>query len=194
MFDGRVVRKPAKTTSDKIARQVESTERTRLAKERNGRQAAMTKLNCEDAIRCPECEQWFDAATTIKDARSGQQFCSNHCRETWSKKRRIVPTLCAFCQTRVEPWARLRPSWMWYRSGMRPLSAYSEFVDVNLDAIGTETVSAYVAHWQALGLMPATINRELRVLRRLLRLAVEWGILEKAPKCRCCEAKSAASA
>jgi hypothetical protein len=32
------------------------------------------------------------------------------------------------------------------------------------------------------GLQIGTINRELRVLRRVMRLVVEWGMLEKAPK------------
>ena len=32
------------------------------------------------------------------------------------------------------------------------------------------------------GLVSSTVNQELRILRRLLRLAVECGMIEKAPK------------
>ena len=51
-----------------------------------------------------------------------------------------------------------------------------------LDSITSETVAAYAAHRQSRALVASSVNRELRVLRRVLRLAVEWGILERVPK------------
>ena len=53
---------------------------------------------------------------------------------------------------------------------------------MRLDSITSESIADYVGHRQSSGLEAGTINRELRVLRRCLRLAVEWGILERAPK------------
>jgi integrase len=76
----------------------------------------------------------------------------------------------------------VRPSWLWYRSGIRPLCIYKAIADMTLDSITSETVANYAAHRQSEGLEVGTINRELRVLRRVLRLAVEWGVLERAPK------------
>jgi hypothetical protein len=50
--------------------------------------------------------QWFDAAATIVESVTGQQFCSTLCRETWKQKRKVVPTLTEFCEKQVEPWAK----------------------------------------------------------------------------------------
>jgi integrase len=51
-----------------------------------------------------------------------------------------------------------------------------------IDGITSETVAGYAAHRQSQQLEVGTINRELRVLRRVLRLAVEWGLVDRAPK------------
>ena len=93
-----------------------------------------------------------------------------------------MPTLLNFCSNRVEPWAKVRPSWLWYRSGMRPLLGYRAIAGMNLDHITSEVVADYAAHRQSRGLEVGTVNRELHVLRRVLRLGVEWGLIERAPK------------
>jgi integrase len=102
--------------------------------------------------------------------------------EVGIREKKPVPTLCEFCSKRIEPWAKVRPSWLWYRSGIRPLSAYKPIAGTKLDSITGECIADYVGHRQSGGLEAGTINRELRVLRRCLRLAVEWGVLERAPK------------
>jgi hypothetical protein len=48
-----------------------------------------------------------------------------------------------------------------------------------------EKPSGYVVQRQAKGLQVASINRELQVLRRLLHLAVEWGLSTKLPRSEC---------
>jgi integrase len=53
---------------------------------------------------------------------------------------------------------------------------------MQLDKITSEHVSDYSTQRESEGLSIGTINRELRVLRRILRLAVEWNVLEKSPK------------
>lgn len=102
--------------------------------------------------------------------------------EVGIRERRPSPTLAEFFSKRIEPWAKVRPSWLWYRSGIRPLLAYREIAGTKLDCITSESVAEYAGHRQSSRLQPGTINRELRVLRRCLRLAVEWGALERAPK------------
>jgi len=102
--------------------------------------------------------------------------------EVGIRERKAVPTLGEFCKKRVEPWAKVRPSWLWFRSGIRPLLEYGTISGLKLDSITSEPVADYAAHRQSRGLQVGTINRELRVLRRALRLAVEWGLLERAPK------------
>jgi hypothetical protein len=44
------------------------------------------------------------------------------------------------------------------------------------------------------GMKVSTANNSLRVLRRILNLAVEWGVLEGTPKSKYFRAKAAASA
>ena len=75
----------------------------------------------------------------------------------------------------------MRPSWTWFRSGIQPLLAHN-IKRMELDAITTETIAGYAADRQAQGLKTGSINRELRVLRRVLRLAAEWGVIPQAPK------------
>jgi hypothetical protein len=41
--------------------------------------------------------------------------------EVGIREKKSAPTVSEFCEKRVEPWAKVRPSWPWYRSGLRPL-------------------------------------------------------------------------
>jgi len=99
--------------------------------------------------------------------------------------RKPAPTLTEFTSKQFLPWAEAsfaaKPkTWLWYRNGARRV--LSRLGDVKLDALHGEQVASYVAHRQSRGLQVSSINRELQVLRRMLRLAVEWGVLEQAPK------------
>jgi integrase len=94
-----------------------------------------------------------------------------------------TPTLAKFLVDRVRPWAqKQKPTTAtWYRSGINPLLS-SAIKDCQLDAITSETIAGYRAQRETEGRAVGTVNRELRVLRRCLRLAVEWGVLQQAPK------------
>ena len=81
------------------------------------------------------------------------------------REKKPTPTLAEFCCKRIEPWAKIRPSWQWYRSGVRPLLAYRTIANTKLDAVTSESIADYVGHRQSERLQPGTINRELRVLR-----------------------------
>jgi integrase len=95
----------------------------------------------------------------------------------------VCPPLSQFLLQRVQPWAaKLKtPKPTWYRSGINPLLAHA-IKDSKLDMITSESITEYCAQRQADGCAVGTINRELRVLRRCLRLAAEWGIISAAPK------------
>lgn len=86
-----------------------------------------------------------------------------------------------FLKQRIEPWARCRSAWPWYWSGIRPLLQSKNIANTTLNQITSETAAAYAAERQS-HVVTGTVNRELRVLRRVLRLAVEWGLLSQAPK------------
>lgn len=104
-------------------------------------------------------------------------------------ERRPIPTLADFIENRFRPWARATferaspKTWTgWYRPQLANICAYHPLAARKLDATTSEHVADYAAHLQANGWRPSSINCSLRVLRRVLRLAVEWGVTPTAPK------------
>jgi integrase len=62
------------------------------------------------------------------------------------------------------------------------LLTFAAIADAPLDAITGETVSRYARHRQEIPENSAvTVNGDLRTLRRILHLAVEWGRLDRVP-------------
>jgi integrase len=154
MWQGRMVRESTKQGNDKVARQMEAAHRTSLAK-----------------------------------------------GEVGIREKRPVPTLKEFCDTRLEPWAQAtfehtcKNNWFWFRAGMRRLRACESLAKATLDEITNEKVAGFAAHEQARlqnrgrgeeekkrGLAVSSINSSIRVLRRVLNLAVEWGLVESVPR------------
>ncbi len=68
-----------------------------------------------------------------------------------------------------------------YRNGVKNLLAFVPLNQAKLDTITSDNITAYIASRRQKGLQVASINRELQVLRRMLRLAVEWSKLERVP-------------
>jgi integrase len=68
-----------------------------------------------------------------------------------------------------------------YRWGSKSLSAHAPVGTCKLDAMTTKIIDGFVAKKREAGQEVTTINRQLEVLRRMLRLAVEWGTIEKQP-------------
>ena len=96
----------------------------------------------------------------------------------------ICPTLGKFLVERVQPWAsKQKPTTAtWYRSGINPLLEYDALAGRPMDTITSESIADYRAHRESEGRAVGTINRELRVLRRCLRLAAEWEVIAAAPR------------
>jgi integrase len=59
---------------------------------------------------------------------------------------------------------------------------YKPLANARLSEITSEIIAGFTAHRQAENLQVSTVNSSLRVLRWILRLAVEWGVLETMPK------------
>ena len=109
--------------------------------------------------------------------------------EVGIREKKKSPTLAEFAQLRFLPWAETtfasKPkTWLWYRNGVRRLVEYKPISHLKLDELSSEQIAAYVGYRQTGGLEVSSINRELQVLRRLLHLAVDWGLIEKTPKLR----------
>lgn len=102
--------------------------------------------------------------------------------------RKAVPTLREFCSERVEPWAKSTfeqaspKTWLWYRFGIDALKKSAALAKLELDAIGPESIAEYASERQRNGLQISSVNSCLRCLRRVLRLAEEWNVLNKAPR------------
>ncbi len=102
--------------------------------------------------------------------------------EVGIREKKVAPTLKEFCSARIEPYAKPRSAWIWYRAGIRALLKYAPLANEPLDTIGGEKAAGFAAWRLAQGLQACSINGALRVLRRILRLAADWGIIEVAPK------------
>jgi integrase len=104
-------------------------------------------------------------------------------------ERKPVPTLADYIEHRFKPWAKAtfehaspRTWTCWYRTQLTNIVSYPPLVDRKLDSITSEHAADYAAYLQTKGWKPSSVNSSLRVLRRALRLAVEWGITVSAPK------------
>jgi integrase len=109
--------------------------------------------------------------------------------EVGIREKKPSPTLMEFIDNRFEPWAKSTfekaspKTWFdWYRVGLRALKSYKPLANCTLEEIKGEKIADFAAHRQTKGLQVSTVNSSLRVLRRVLRLAVEWGALGSLPK------------
>jgi integrase len=103
-------------------------------------------------------------------------------------------TLGEFIKNRFEPWAKGRfennptKTWKaWYEPSIRTLQNFAPLCSRVLSDVTSEHVSEFAAHIRTKGLggkplRAGSVNSRLRVLRRLLHLAVEWGEIDSAPK------------
>jgi integrase len=95
-----------------------------------------------------------------------------------------VPTLEEFAEGQFLPFAgnqfAARPKTLgFYENGVKNLLARRQLAKLPLDAITAADVAAYAAARRKAGLAVASVNRELQVLRRMFRLAQDWGKVEK---------------
>ena len=95
-----------------------------------------------------------------------------------------VPTLKQFAETDFLPYVRAtfapKPKTKeYYENGVKSLLADSKLSSEALDKITSEKIASFVAARQEAGLQVSSINRELEVLRRIFRLALEWGRVDK---------------
>ena len=68
----------------------------------------------------------------------------------------------------------------YYENGVKSLLAFQKIADCRLDAITGETIGEFAGKRRNAGLEVSSVNRELQALRRMFRLAQEWGKVEKA--------------
>ena len=108
--------------------------------------------------------------------------------EVGIREKKRVAALGEFCRKRFGPWVESTTSYKtwrdFYRVGLRAIQAYPPLAGLTLDAITAERIADFASHRQAQGMKVSTVNASLRILRRALRIAEEWGEIDKAPKVR----------
>ena len=108
--------------------------------------------------------------------------------EVGIREKKPAPILTEFCDKRFAPWIQsttARKTWLdFYRVGLRAILSYRPLANLKLDEITSENVAEFAVQRQAQngGLQVSTVNSSLRVLRRVLRQAAEWGLLQTVPK------------
>jgi integrase len=108
--------------------------------------------------------------------------------EVGIREKKPTVALSEFIEKRMEPWAKARfektspKTWRdYYRVGLLAIQNYKPLAGAKLDQITSETAAGFAAHRQAEGLQISSVNSSLQILRRTLRLAVEWGAAQSAP-------------
>lgn len=106
--------------------------------------------------------------------------------EVGIRDRKAVPTMKDFIERDFRPFVESRfhsklKTLEYYRNGLKNLTGYTPLAECELDAITSEKITGFVSKRQDAGLKVSTINRQLEVLRRVLKLATKWGKVERAP-------------
>jgi len=104
--------------------------------------------------------------------------------EVGLRDRTRVPTIQDFAEGDFMPFIEARfqhkrNTLDYYRNGWRSLKAHAPLAGCTLDNITADKIGTFLAKLRQDRLSIASINRRLEVLRRLLRLATEWGKVEK---------------
>jgi hypothetical protein len=104
--------------------------------------------------------------------------------EVGIRDKKPVPKLREFIDNEFAPFVESRfankgKTLEYYRIGLKNLREFEPLANSPLDAITGDKIAAFIAKRRQAGLAIASINRQLEVLRRMLKLAVEWGKVEK---------------
>jgi integrase len=129
------------------------------------------------------------ASTKVTNKRTAEQI--EAARKTQLAKGEVgirdrapIPTLKDFATRDFFPFVESRfkdkPKTLeYYRSGVKNLVGYTPLAGCNLDSITADKIAGFVAKRRDAGLQVSSINRQLEVLRRMLKLAVDWGRVER---------------
>ena len=95
-----------------------------------------------------------------------------------------MPTLREFIDDDFAPFVESRfaskaKTLVYNRIGLKNPREFESLANSLLDAITSDKIAAFIAKRRQAGLAIASINRQLEVLRRMLKLAVEWGKVER---------------
>jgi len=80
----------------------------------------------------------------------------------------------------IEARSRDKPNTLgYYKNGLKGLMSPAPLAGCPLDCITADKIGGFVSKLRHTGLTAASINRQLEVVRRMMKLATEWGKVEK---------------
>ena len=101
------------------------------------------------------------------------------------REKKTSPTLADFISQRFGPWAETstcEKTWLdYYRPGIRTIQSYKPLANLHLNEITSEKAADFAGWRQSSGLQVSSVNSSLQVLRRIMRLASQWGEIQVAP-------------
>lgn len=107
--------------------------------------------------------------------------------EVGIRERKPVPTLKDFAprfREAIEVRCSEKPRTIsFYKEKLTRLLEYERLASATLDNIDESLIEGYVQERRK-KVSPATVNRQLATLRRLLRLAYEWKVISRVPRIR----------
>jgi integrase len=105
--------------------------------------------------------------------------------EVGLRDRSVIPTLKEFAERDfkpfIEPRFRNKPKTLeYYLNGVKNISAFAPLRVCTLDKVTADKIAGFIAKRREAGLQVSSINRQLEVMRRMLKLATEWGKVDRA--------------
>jgi integrase len=136
-------------------------------------------------IRSAKTQNRNNARSAEDEHRRALRLGEVHPRDTWPKVTSSAPPVFrAFAKGFLEyAHTHTKPGTATFYSGcLERLLTFAAIADATLDAITGELASRYARHRQEVAENSiVTVNGDLRTLRRILKIAVDWGRLDHAP-------------
>lgn len=136
-------------------------------------------------VKSAKTQKRKDAENAEDEHRRALRLGEIHPNDPWPKMATIGPPIfrafakefLQYAKTHTKPGTHT-----FYDVCLDRLLTFAAIADAPLDAITGETVSRYARHRQEVPKNSVvTVNGDLRTLRRVLHLAVEWGRLDRVP-------------
>lgn len=131
-------------------------------------------------------KKWFKIGKVDKKQAKKilKQLELDYSKERLNLSSTVTPTLYEYLKKYFE-YCKTNKAQSTYSIELKITKAIKKyFGDIELSKITTQSIEEYKTHRKSLGRKPATINKELSVLRFMLNKALEWGYIEKTPKSR----------
>ena len=109
--------------------------------------------------------------------------------EVGIREKKTIPTLADFCKNRLQPWAKatfeqtVHNNWLWFRDNIKVIcDPANKLASLRLNEITNEKIAEFASIRLRDDYAVSTVNSTIRVIRRALHLAAQWGVIDAAPQ------------